>query len=168
MRRLFENSWRLPCAVVVALAVVAVVALAAFGPTPGRAAGEVLPGPLPARVVEVVDGDTLEVEARIWLGQAVRVRVRLAGVDAPELRGKCAAERRAAGRAKAFLAATVGDGAIVLREVRYGKYAGRVLARVATAGERDLGRALLARGLARAYAGGKRPAWCRLLAGDID
>lgn len=165
MRRLFENAWRLPCAVVVALAV---VALAAFGPTPGRAAGEVLPGPLPARVVAVVDGDTLEVSARIWLGQAVRVRVRLAGIDAPELRGKCAAERRAAGRAKAFLTAAVADGEVRLSQIRYGKYAGRVLARIAAADGRDLGQALLARGLARVYDGGKRPAWCRLLADGGD
>ena len=139
-----------------------------LGPTPGRAEAEVLPGPLPARVVEVVDGDTLEVSARIWLGQAVRVRVRLAGVDAPELRGKCAAERRTAGRAKAFLATAIGDGEIRLSQIRYGKYAGRVLARIAAADGRDLGQALLAQGLARAYAGGKRVSWCRLLAGDLD
>ena len=143
----------------------AVVALAAFGPA---AAGEVLPGPLPARVIAVVDGDTLEVSARIWLGQAVRVRVRLAGIDAPELSGNCAAERRAAGRAKAFLAAAVADGEVRLRQIRYGKYAGRVLARISVAGGRDLGQALLARGLARAYDGGKRPAWCRLLADGGD
>ena len=32
-------------------------------------AGDVVPGPVPARVVAVIDGDTITVRARIWLGQ---------------------------------------------------------------------------------------------------
>ena len=51
------------------------------------AAAELLPGPVPGRVMAMIDADTLAVAARIWLGQEVEVRVRLAGVDAPELRG---------------------------------------------------------------------------------
>ena len=42
-----------------------------------------LEGPVPAFVERVVDGDTLVVRARIWLGQELRIMVRVAGIDAP-------------------------------------------------------------------------------------
>ena len=48
-----------------------------------------------------------------------------------------------------------------MSDIRYGKYAGRVIARVRSAAGLDLGAALLAKGLARAYDGrGPRPRWC--------
>ena len=56
--------------------------------------GEIVPGPVPAEVLAVLDGDTLVVRARIWLGQDVETRIRLDGIDAPELKGKCESERR--------------------------------------------------------------------------
>ena len=55
-----------------------------FAPTMASAE-DVLPGPIPATIERVVDGDTIDVRARIWLGQEIVVRVRLAGLDAPEL-----------------------------------------------------------------------------------
>ena len=122
--------------------------------------GETLPGPIPAEVLKVVDGDTLEVEARIWLGQGVQVSVRLRGVDTPELKGKCEAEREAAAKAKARLMQLVGDGAVKLADVGYDKFGGRVLARVSDSKGRDLAQALIADGLARAYDGRARRAWC--------
>ena len=146
-----------------ALLVTALVAALAAA-TPAGAARERLPGPVPAEVVRVIDGDTIEVRAHIWLGQRVRVRVRLAGVDAPELDGRCPGERELARRARAFVAARVAGRAVVLLGVSYGKYAGRVLATVragdgAGAGP-DLGTALKAAGLARPYAGRRRAGWC--------
>ena len=87
----------------------AILALAApvfgglvLGGVPGRlGAADSLPGPLPARVVSVIDGDTLEVRVHIWLGQNLDTRVRLAGIDAPELKGKCDREKDLARRADA-------------------------------------------------------------------
>ena len=124
------------------------------------AAGERLAGPVPALVTAVIDGDTLEVRARIWLGQEVTTRVRLAGIDAPEARSDCAQERVLVGRAAAMLKARLGQPEVRLYDIAYGKFAGRILARVETAGGEDLGRALLAAGLARTYAGGRRAPWC--------
>ena len=132
----------------------------------GATAGEVLPGPLPARVVEVIDGDTLDVRARIWLGQEVRVRVRLVGIDTPERRGRCPRETRAAEAARRYLQSLAADGEIQLLEVRYGKFAGRVLARVMDDRNRDLAAEMLASGHARAYDGRRRADWCRLLAAE--
>ena len=44
-------------------------------------ARERLPGPVQADVVQVHDGDTLQIRARIWLGQVINTKVRLAGVE---------------------------------------------------------------------------------------
>ena len=129
------------------------------------AAEERLAGPVPASVIEVVDGDTLSVRAHIWLGQEVRTRVRLVGIDAPEIAGACPRERRLARQAQRFLVGFLlpVDGRpaeVRLRDVRYGKYARRVLARVETVAGQDLGQALLAAELARPYDGGQRASWC--------
>ncbi len=142
------------------------------GALPGTlGAADRLPGPLPAQVVSVLDGDTLEVRVHIWLGQDLSTRVRLAGIDAPELEGKCDRERDLARRARAYLLARLdpvdaGAGAAMvrLREIRYGKFAGRVLARVETWDGTDLGQGLLAAGLARPYDGRRRASWCEAAA----
>jgi len=142
------------------------------GPAPeALGAGDSLTGPLPAQVISVLDGDTVEVRVHIWLGQNVSTRVRLAGIDAPELKGKCDRERDLARRARAYLLARLdpaaaGAGAVRLWEVRYGKYAGRVLARVETLDGRDLGQGLVAAGLARPYDGRRRASWCEAAATD--
>lgn len=121
---------------------------------------EDLPGPIPARVVRVVDGDTIVVRARIWLGQEVETSVRIAGIDAPELRGRCPNEKVLANEARLLVESRVADTAVVLRAVAFEKYGGRVMAAVETATGEDLAAILMAAGLARAYAGGARLPWC--------
>lgn len=124
------------------------------------AARERLPGPIPASVAAVIDGDTLRVKARVWLGQEVDTLVRLLGVDAPELDGRCADERQRAEAARAFLRRRAQGGRVSLVDVRTDKYGGRVLARVLDADGTDLGAALVAAGLARPYGGARRTPWC--------
>lgn len=121
---------------------------------------DALPGPVRAEVLSVIDGDTILVRARIWLDLELSVHVRLAGVDAPELRGRCAEERHLAERARALVERAVDGGRVVLSELEHDKYAGRVVARVTTPDGRDLASALLAAGLARPYDGGARGSWC--------
>ncbi|MCY4548168.1 MAG: hypothetical protein OXC28_07360 [Defluviicoccus sp.] len=128
----------------------------------GRMTG---PGPmLAATVVRVIDGDTVEVDARPWPGQTMRVAVRLSDYDAPELRGKCAAEREAGAAAAAALERLLPAGAEVrLAGVRNGSFAGRVVAQLVTAEGRDPVEALLAAGHGRGDPGGKhfgRESWC--------
>lgn len=124
-----------------------------------RADEAALPGPVPAELVSVVDGDTIAVRARIWPGHVVETRVRLDGVDTPEIRRPaCEAEREAGREAAAFTEAFVeGAGALELRDIRLGSFAGRVVARVA-ADKADLSRALMEAGLAVAY--GEDGPWC--------
>jgi endonuclease YncB( thermonuclease family) len=126
----------------------------------GAKAADRLPGPVPAEVVRVIDGDTLTVRARIWLGQDITVNARIRGIDAPELHGKCQHEKDLAEAARQRLAAAAGSGAVSLSRIENDKYAGRVLADVATADGADLGRAMLASGLVRPYDGGSREPWC--------
>jgi endonuclease YncB( thermonuclease family) len=146
-----------------ALACGLLAALLILAPRPGREDGlgaEVLTGPVQATLIEVIDGDTLKVRARIWLGQEVETSVRLSGIDAPEHNGTCASERRLAAAATEFLHRQLAEGALVLNDIVHDKYGGRVVARVATEDGRDLGRSLVAAGLARHYDGGARPDWC--------
>jgi endonuclease YncB( thermonuclease family) len=137
------------------------MALAALVAVSGDAGmRDTLAGPVAAEVVEIVDGDTLAVRARIWLGQELETRVRLAGVDTPEVHGPCERERRLAAAAREFLERRLAAGRVMLRDVQFGKYAGRVVARVVTADGQDLSDALIGAGLARRYGGGKRLPWC--------
>jgi micrococcal nuclease len=148
--------WSLPG---LAGALLLVAAASEGGPAPERLAAEALAGPVQAVVERVVDGDTIEVRARIWLGQSLTVRVRIDGVDAPELEARCADERRMALAARDYLVRRLMGAEIMLTRVVYDKYGGRVRADVADA-TGDVGRGLLAAGLARPYRGERRQPWC--------
>lgn len=123
-------------------------------------AAEVFAGPVEARVLRVIDGDTFLAEALVWPGHSVRVSVRIRGIDAPEMRGRCAAEKAAAREARAALAALLGDGPVTVSNIGGAKYYGRVLADVADGEGRAVAPALLRLGLARPYDGGRRPPFC--------
>lgn len=116
-------------------------------------------GPVNADVVHVVDGDTFEARAAIWLGQSIEIRVRIAGVDAPELHARCDAERVRTEAARDWLVRRIEGAEVRLSEVHYDKYGGRVDATVHDA-RGDVGAGLIAAGLARPYRGGHRGGWC--------
>lgn len=122
-----------------------------------------IPGPIPADLIRVIDGDTLVVRAHIWPGQMVETAVRVSGIDTPELRGDCDMERSLAFAARDRAVALATAGPLTLGEVRHGTYAGRVVATVDTA-MGSLGAVLIGEGLAAAYDGrGARPDWCAQL-----
>ena len=122
------------------------------------AAAEVLKGPVKAALLRVIDGDTIEVRARIWLGLDLTTRVRLWGIDAPELVGACRRERAMARAAKLLLERSLSP-TLMLNDIRHDKYGGRVVARVGTATVEDVGGVLTAAGLAIPY--GSTAGWCR-------
>ena len=137
----------------------AVIAALLLAASPASAA-ETFTGPFPARLVRVLDGDTIRVEIRLWFSQALTETVRLLGIDAPESgkRARCPAEAEAAERARLRLAELLAGRQVELWNVRREKY-GRALATV-TAGGVDVGAELLKEGLARAYGGERRKGWC--------
>ncbi len=117
-------------------------------------------GPVEARVIKVRDGDTIMVEAFIWPMQSVHVAVRLRGIDAPEHRGDCPAEKAAAQMATDRLKQLVGGGNVTLTGISGDKYFGRVLASLSASNGGDVADRLLREGLVVRYEGGKRRDWC--------
>ena len=122
-------------------------------------AAETIAGPVEAEVVRVVDGDTIEVRARIWLDLEITVGVRIRGIDAPELKSRCRREAIMAAAATDRLIEATRLGTLRLTNITHDKYAGRALADVETADGADLGGLMLTSGLARAYDGGGRQTW---------
>ena len=95
-------------------------------------------------------------------GLAVTTRVRLRGIDAPELHAQCPQERSKAEAARTALGKILADGQIRVLHIGPDKYNGRIVADAATARTPDVSAALLRSGLARPYDGGRRANWCDL------
>ena len=117
-------------------------------------------GPVDASVIEVLDGDTFLAEAHVWPGQSIRVNVRIRGIDAPEMKSRCAAEHAAALVAQDALRELLGQGSVSISNIGGAKYYGRVLADVTTAEGGPVAAKMLALELVRPYAGGRRQGWC--------
>ncbi len=71
-------------------------------------------------------------------GMTITMAVWVNGIDTPDIRGLCDAEKDLAKRARDFVMATVGDH-VQLTNVTLGKYAGRIIADVALADGQSLG-----------------------------
>jgi endonuclease YncB( thermonuclease family) len=106
-----------------------------------------------------LDGDTFLARVRLS-HRTFTTRVRLRSVDAPEMEGRCAQERRLAERATAALRALLRQGEVTIFDVGPDKYAGRIVAEVATKDTPDVSAALVRGGFGRAYSGGHRDGWC--------
>ena len=116
-----------------------------------------------SEVTSIYDADTFRVNIKGWpdiIGQHMSIRV--LGVDAPEIRGKCEAEKIAARKAKQFTVQALRSAhSIELRNIKRGKYF-RILADVYIDGE-NLAQALISARHARVYDGGTRASWCARL-----
>jgi micrococcal nuclease len=132
-------------------------ALPPAGPVPKLALGTYA-----AEVTRIIDGDTVEARVAVWMGQDVVTKVRLRGIDAPEIRGACGQERDRAIAARDALVQLVGGRPVTLAQIGPDKYFGRVVARLVTSDGRDAGAVLVADGLARSYGGKRRDSWCAI------
>ncbi|MFZ1989735.1 MAG: thermonuclease family protein [Alphaproteobacteria bacterium] len=137
------------------------VLLAPYFLVPAR--GAELDGPVSAHVVRVIDGDTAQVEAQIWINQRIDVNVRLTGIDAPEIgtHAHCDFERDKADQAKTYLASLIADRDVKLVGIETDKYGGRVDARILLDDGRDVSDLMLKKRLAMAYDGGRKTPWCK-------
>lgn len=141
-------------------------------------AGFATDGCHPVLLLDVVDGDT--VQGYIDTSDpsvAVRVKIRIDGIDTPETggRARCVEERRRAADAKAFLLQLLAPGLerptrrfARACAVRDDKYASRRLSRLEIAGADrhwlDVGELMIRRGFAFPYHGGRRgDSWCTCL-----
>jgi endonuclease YncB( thermonuclease family) len=114
----------------------------------------------PAEVLRVVDGDTFDARVHLWPGLDITTRVRLRGIDAPEMKARCGDERAQAEAARDALRAILDQGDVGIARVTLDKYGGRVLADAFTQATPDVSAALLGSGAVRRYSGGRRDGWC--------
>jgi endonuclease YncB( thermonuclease family) len=117
-------------------------------------------GIYPAEVLRIADGDTFEARVQVWPGIAITTKVRLRGIDTPELKARCPQERIKAEAARAKLAAILAEGSVELSRVGLDKFGGRIDAAASTRSTPDVSAAILQAGLGRSYAGGRREGWC--------
>lgn len=117
-----------------------------------------------ATVVYVIDGDTFKAKVALPGGSSLKTNVRIAHIDTPEKKrgAECEAEVRAGYAATAYAKKYLLPGqSVILRNVRQGKYRGRVIAEVTLNDGRDFGTIMLQSGYAIPYEGGwKRKVWC--------
>jgi endonuclease YncB( thermonuclease family) len=114
----------------------------------------------PVDVVRTIDGDTFEARVHLSPDLNLTTRVRLRGIDAPELKASCSQELQMAEAATGALRALLGEGDVAIFNVGPDKYSGRVVAEVATRRTGNVSTAMLAAGHARRYGGGHRNGWC--------
>lgn len=84
-------------------------------------------------------------------------RYRIAGIDTPEILGRCDYERDLAQRAKAYAVEFMSSPVLVEHDGRRDRYR-RLLVRISR-DDRDLGAEMIEHGLARRWAG-RRESWC--------
>jgi len=114
-----------------------------------------------SKVINVYDGDTFRVDIDSLppiVGKNIAIRVN--GVDAPEIQGKCQYEKNLALKARDFVRGRLANAKeIKLTNLQRGKYF-RVVANVLVDGV-SLERELLDNELAYEYSGGKKLSWCK-------
>jgi endonuclease YncB( thermonuclease family) len=111
-------------------------------------------------VIRTIDGDTFEARVQLAPGREVTTRVRLRGIDAPELKGACSDEMRMAAAAASALRDLLSQGEVAIYNIGPDKYQGRVVADVATRLSGNVSAALIGAGHVRSYNGGHRSGWC--------
>ena len=111
-------------------------------------------------VIRTIDGDTFEAQVHLEPGLDLNIRVRLRGIDAPELKASCPQELQMAEAATSALRAMLGEGDVRIFNIGPDKYGGRVVADVVTRRTGNVSTAMLAAGHARSYGGGHRNGWC--------
>lgn len=99
----------------------------------------------------MVDGDTFRLNG---------VKIRIADIDTPELKGRCEMETAKAEKARDRLAVLLSHGPFELQPIgdRDADQYGRKL-RVVTRGGKSIGDQLVSEGLARTWTGRREP-WC--------
>nr|WP_249790733.1 thermonuclease family protein [Bradyrhizobium sp. SRL28] len=111
-------------------------------------------------VIRTIDGDTFEARVHLEPGLDLNMRVRLRGIDAPELKASCPQELQMAEAATGALRGLLGEGDVRIFNIGPDKYSGRVVADVETRRTGNVSTAMVTVGHARRYGGGHRNGWC--------
>lgn len=112
-----------------------------------------------SRIIKVIDGDTFRVDINELpdiIGKNIRIRI--LGINAPEINGKCAFEKELAIKARDFVQILLDNAdSVILKNLDRGNFF-RLLAEVIVDGK-NLGELLIAKDLAVRYQG-KKSSWC--------
>ena len=113
-----------------------------------------------SKVISIYDGDTLRVNIDSFpdiVGKNIRIRIK--GIDAPEIKGKCQTEIDLAIMARDYLRNAINQSSqIELRNIERGKYF-RIVGELYIDGE-NISNNLIKRKLAYYYNGRKKRSWC--------
>ena len=114
-----------------------------------------------SKVISIYDGDTLRVNIDSFpdiVGKNIRIRIK--GIDAPEIKGKCQKEIDLAIMARDYLRNAINQSSqIELRNIERGKYF-RIVGELYIDGE-NISKDLVKKRLANPYQGGKKSNWCQ-------
>ena len=113
-----------------------------------------------AKVIDVYDGDTITVAATLGNCPNAIVykwKIRLMGIDSPEVRTKNLMEKEAGYESRNYLKYKIDQKMVQVDIKGYDKY-GRILADILQDGE-NMNEDMVKKGHARAYDGGKKQAW---------
>lgn len=115
------------------------------------------------KVVRVIDGDTVVVEAP-WVPVELKqeIAIRILGIDTPEKGGRaaCPAEAELGAKATAFAKKVIKPGQVIqVNLLHWDKFGGRVNGTITVDGQ-DFAQMQIDKGLARPYDGGKKKSWC--------
>lgn len=110
-----------------------------------------------AKLIRVVDGDTVDLMIDLGFNIWHKIRVRLDGINTPESRTRDLKEKALGLEAKTFTENFLNGKEIIVLTNKQGKF-GRFLANLKVNGQ-DLSEALIEVNLAREYHGEKRGSW---------
>jgi len=114
------------------------------------------------KVKSVIDGDTIELDVsnESLIIQKLGLKVRILGIDSPEKNGKCKKEKDLSLKSKKLTENLIGKNEIILSNIKWDKYGGRLDAKVLV-NNVDIAQEQLKKGLAVAYFGDrKNNNWC--------
>ena len=118
-------------------------------------------GPYKAAYVENYDGDTITMQVATWHNQITVAKLRLYGVDTPEIKGGCAESQLLAKSAKKFTSKALSEAKTIRILVLAVDSFGRYVSRIVIDDEKELSVMLLDAGLAKPYTDlKKKPKWC--------
>jgi micrococcal nuclease len=111
------------------------------------------------KVIDIVDGDTFDVQLDLGFNIFYQARVRLNGINTPESRTKDIREKELGLIAKSFSAVWLESATSLTLIVEKREKFGRELGKILNEKNESLGDELIKAGLAREYHGEKRNGW---------
>ena len=107
------------------------------------------------------DGDTCNAKMLGVPDTLKKIKIRINGIDTPEIKGKCEREKKLALEAKVFINDLIKNSTVIyLKNLKWGKYGGRVVADLYI-DKRDYREYLKGKNFYVEYYGGKKTKdWC--------